>query len=174
MVIKMPCLGTMFTAMAMARSKCCGKLNLSTLLSVMGFYRLTYFLTSPSCRHLNALAKDNHTENLSNSNGAPIFPPRLSSYSCIHMNGKEVFRFAVRCIPQSIEVALERAGLTSSGIDWLLLHQVLKFRKVPRFIWWLAKGKKSNWATNNCRQTNGSSMLSLPVYRSHLIMLYQI
>ncbi|GFZ01186.1 3-ketoacyl-acyl carrier protein synthase III [Actinidia rufa] len=48
---------------------------------------------------------------------------RRSSYSCIQMNGKEVFRFAVRCVPQSIESALKRAGLTGSSIDWLLLHQ---------------------------------------------------
>ena len=40
------------------------------------------------------------------------------------MNGQEVFRFAVRCVPQSIESALEKAGLTASSVDWLLLHQV--------------------------------------------------
>ncbi|GMI64773.1 3-ketoacyl-acyl carrier protein synthase III [Hibiscus trionum] len=39
------------------------------------------------------------------------------------MNGKEVFRFAVRSVPQSIEYALEKAGLVSSSVDWLLLHQ---------------------------------------------------
>lgn len=50
--------------------------------------------------------------------------PRGSSYSCIQMNGKEVFRFAVRVVPQSIELALAKAGLTGSSIDWLLLHQV--------------------------------------------------
>lgn len=60
-------------------------------------------------------------------NGAPLFPPRKSSYSCIQMNGKEVFRFAVRCVPQAIEAALEEAGIASSSIDWLLLHQVSDF-----------------------------------------------
>jgi 3-oxoacyl-[acyl-carrier-protein] synthase III len=40
------------------------------------------------------------------------------------MNGKVVFRFAVRCVPQSIEKALQEAGLLASSIDWLLLHQV--------------------------------------------------
>ena len=40
------------------------------------------------------------------------------------MNGQEVFRFAVRCVPQSIESALEKAGLNAASIDWLLLHQV--------------------------------------------------
>ncbi|KAJ0975271.1 hypothetical protein J5N97_017236 [Dioscorea zingiberensis] len=74
-------------------------------------------------RHLNAIAKDEENRLTSNTNGALVFPPRKSSYSCIQMNGKEVFRFAVRCVPQSIEAALEDAGLTSSSIDWLLLHQ---------------------------------------------------
>lgn len=74
-------------------------------------------------RLLNALTKDSETEILK-TNGAAIFLPRKATYSCIQMNGKEVFRFAVRCVPQSIETALEEAGLTFSSIDWLLLHQV--------------------------------------------------
>lgn len=74
-------------------------------------------------KHLNAIAKEEEATTFSNSNGAPLFPPRKSSYSCIHMNGKEVFRFAVRCVPQSIEAALVEANLTGSSIDWLLLHQ---------------------------------------------------
>ncbi|OMO52424.1 Beta-ketoacyl-acyl carrier protein synthase III (FabH) [Corchorus olitorius] len=75
-------------------------------------------------RHLGACIKDSNTDNVLGSNGSALeFPPKRSSYSCIHMNGKEVFRFAVRCVPQSIESALEKAGLTASNIDWLLLHQ---------------------------------------------------
>lgn len=79
------------------------------------------------CRQLNALAKYDHAELTPESNGAALFPPKKSSYSCIQMNGKEVFRFAVRCVPQSIEAALEEAGIPSSSIDWLLLHQVTSF-----------------------------------------------
>ncbi|KAJ0988322.1 hypothetical protein J5N97_006678 [Dioscorea zingiberensis] len=74
-------------------------------------------------RHLNAVAKDDKDKLTTNMNGAPLFPPRNSSYSCIQMNGKEVFRFAVRCVPQAIEAALEEAGIASSRVDWLLLHQ---------------------------------------------------
>ncbi|KAE9587872.1 putative beta-ketoacyl-[acyl-carrier-protein] synthase III [Lupinus albus] len=76
-------------------------------------------------RHLNASIKENDSNNaLDSSNGSVLdFPPRQSSYSCIQMNGKEVFRFAVRCVPQSIESALQKAGLPASSIDWLLLHQ---------------------------------------------------
>ncbi|KAM3247469.1 3-oxoacyl-OS-acyl-carrier-protein [Capsicum annuum] len=75
-------------------------------------------------RHLNASFKENESDRACGTNGSVIgFPPKTSSYSCIQMNGKEVFRFAVRVVPQSIEAALENAGLPQSKIDWLLLHQ---------------------------------------------------
>ncbi|KAF3974773.1 hypothetical protein CMV_001921 [Castanea mollissima] len=75
-------------------------------------------------RHLNATIKENEMDNALGSNGSVLdFPPKRPSYSCIKMNGKEVFRFAVRSVPQSIESALEKAGLPGSSIDWLLLHQ---------------------------------------------------
>ncbi|KAJ7003875.1 hypothetical protein NC653_008922 [Populus alba x Populus x berolinensis] len=53
-------------------------------------------------------------------------PKRHAIISCLQMNGKEVFRFAVRCVPQSIECALEKAGLPGSSIDWPLIHQDLQ------------------------------------------------
>lgn len=75
-------------------------------------------------RHLNASFKGNETDNELVTNGSVFdFPPRRSSYSCVQMNGKEVFRFACRCVPQSIESSLAKAGIPASGIDWLLLHQ---------------------------------------------------
>ncbi|XP_042512443.1 3-oxoacyl-[acyl-carrier-protein] synthase 3 A, chloroplastic-like [Macadamia integrifolia] len=75
-------------------------------------------------KYLNAGIENNETECVVGTNGSVVgFPPRRSSYSCIQMNGKEVFRFAVRSVPQSIESALAKAGLTGSNIDWLLLHQ---------------------------------------------------
>ncbi|WZZ13017.1 hypothetical protein YC2023_106106 [Brassica napus] len=76
-------------------------------------------------RHLNASIKDSQTNGELSSHGSVLgdFPPRQASYSCIQMNGKEVFRFAVKSVPQSIESALQKAGLPASSIDWLLLHQ---------------------------------------------------
>ncbi|XP_073062192.1 beta-ketoacyl-[acyl-carrier-protein] synthase III A, chloroplastic-like isoform X1 [Primulina eburnea] len=75
-------------------------------------------------RHLNATMKENEEDQALGTNGSLLgLLPKGSSYSCIQMNGKEVFRFAVRVVPQSIELALEKAGLAGSNIDWLLLHQ---------------------------------------------------
>lgn len=45
------------------------------------------------------------------------------TFQPITMNGKEVYRFAVKRVPEIIEKALFHAGLTTSDIDWLLLHQ---------------------------------------------------
>ncbi|CAI0477088.1 unnamed protein product, partial [Linum tenue] len=78
-------------------------------------------------RHLNASIKQSEVDHALGSNGSVVdFPPRRSSYSCINMNGKEVYRFAVQCVPETIESSLQKAGLTPADIDWLLLHQANK------------------------------------------------
>uniref|UniRef100_A0A0R5QM70 beta-ketoacyl-[acyl-carrier-protein] synthase III n=1 Tax=Salvia miltiorrhiza TaxID=226208 RepID=A0A0R5QM70_SALMI len=75
-------------------------------------------------RHLKASMKENGRDELgTNGSLLGLLLEAPSSYSCIEMNGKEVFRFAVRVVPHSIELALEKAGLGVSNIDWLLLHQ---------------------------------------------------
>jgi 3-oxoacyl-[acyl-carrier-protein] synthase III len=45
------------------------------------------------------------------------------SFQPIYMNGQEVYRFAVKKVPEVIEKALFRANLTVEQVDWLLLHQ---------------------------------------------------
>ena len=44
-------------------------------------------------------------------------------FTPITMNGQEVYRFAVRRVPEVIEKALFQASLTAADLDWLLLHQ---------------------------------------------------
>lgn len=41
----------------------------------------------------------------------------------ITMNGQEIYRFAVKKVPEVIEKALFRANMGVDKIDWLLLHQ---------------------------------------------------
>ncbi len=41
----------------------------------------------------------------------------------ITMNGQEVYRFAVKRVPEVLEKALFRANITVDQIDWLLMHQ---------------------------------------------------
>jgi len=45
------------------------------------------------------------------------------TFQPITMNGQEVYRFAIRRVPEVIEKALFRANLSVEEIDWLLLHQ---------------------------------------------------
>uniref|UniRef100_A0A455TML1 Beta-ketoacyl-[acyl-carrier-protein] synthase III n=1 Tax=Palmaria palmata TaxID=2822 RepID=A0A455TML1_PALPL len=52
-----------------------------------------------------------------------IFPPVASQYNYLQMNGKEVYKFAVSKVPQSIKECLEQVGLCSNDVSWLLLHQ---------------------------------------------------
>jgi 3-oxoacyl-[acyl-carrier-protein] synthase III len=44
-------------------------------------------------------------------------------YQKIFMNGQEIYRFAVKQVPEILQKALFRAELTAQNIDWLLLHQ---------------------------------------------------
>jgi 3-oxoacyl-[acyl-carrier-protein] synthase III len=44
-------------------------------------------------------------------------------FQFIQMNGQEVYRFAVRKVPEVIEKALFRANLSVEQVDWLILHQ---------------------------------------------------
>lgn len=41
----------------------------------------------------------------------------------LYMDGGEVFKFAVRKIPEAIQKTLDAANLTADDIDWYLLHQ---------------------------------------------------
>ncbi|OKH35225.1 3-oxoacyl-ACP synthase [[Phormidium ambiguum] IAM M-71] len=45
------------------------------------------------------------------------------NFQPITMNGQEVYRFAVKRVPEVIEKALFRANLTVDQVDWLILHQ---------------------------------------------------
>ena len=41
----------------------------------------------------------------------------------LQMNGKEVFRRAVRVVIESAEATLEKAGVTAADVDWFVPHQ---------------------------------------------------
>ncbi len=45
------------------------------------------------------------------------------TYAPIQMNGREVYRFAAKRVPEIVEKALFHADITVEQVDWLLLHQ---------------------------------------------------
>lgn len=52
-----------------------------------------------------------------------IFTMKKTQYSYLKMNGKEVYKFAVSKVPESIKYCLSKINLSVSDINWLLLHQ---------------------------------------------------
>lgn len=61
--------------------------------------------------------KDNVGQN------CPLVEPCSEHDEFIHMNGKEVYKFVVRILPQYIEDIISSAGLKASDIDYLIPHQ---------------------------------------------------
>ncbi len=47
----------------------------------------------------------------------------VGGFHPITMNGQEIYRFAVKKVPEVIEKAMFRANIGVAEIDWLLLHQ---------------------------------------------------
>lgn len=45
------------------------------------------------------------------------------TYQPVAMNGQEVYRFAVKRVPEILEKTLFHAGIDRQEVDWLLLHQ---------------------------------------------------
>ena len=41
----------------------------------------------------------------------------------IHMDGKEVFRFAVKALPATLKRSLEKAGVSAEDLNWIVPHQ---------------------------------------------------
>lgn len=48
---------------------------------------------------------------------------QTGQYQPVTMNGREVYRFAVKRVPEVLEKSLFHAGLAVEQIDWLILHQ---------------------------------------------------
>ena len=41
----------------------------------------------------------------------------------LHMNGQEVFKFALETVPQAARTLLAKAGMEKEQVDWYVLHQ---------------------------------------------------
>ncbi len=69
----------------------------------------------------------NHCLNLSYQGSSQKLTEDVSvargTYQPVTMNGQEVYRFAIKRVPEVIEKAMFRSGLGPEQIDWLLLHQ---------------------------------------------------
>jgi 3-oxoacyl-[acyl-carrier-protein] synthase-3 len=78
----------------------------------------------------------------------------------LKMSGNDVFRFAVRALPEAIEQALARAGLTGRDIDLLVPHQAnqrIIDAAVRRF------GLRSDQVVVNIDRYGNTSVASIPL-----------
>ena len=59
--------------------------------------------------------------------GAKLFEEERARANCeyapIHMSGRDVYRFAVKAVPETLEHSLERANLSADDLDWVVMHQ---------------------------------------------------
>ena len=60
--------------------------------------------------------------NLTGKN-CPLVEPNTEKPAFITMNGKEVYKFVVRILPEYIEEIIAKAGLKAEDVDYLIPHQ---------------------------------------------------
>lgn len=53
----------------------------------------------------------------------PLVEPNEEKRQCVSMNGREIYKFAVSVVPESIQNALVIAGLSVKELDYLIPHQ---------------------------------------------------
>ena len=61
-----------------------------------------------------------------NCNNRPVNNPFVkndASLSYVFMNGQEVYKFAVKTVPEAIREVVEQSGFSMDEIDWFILHQ---------------------------------------------------
>ena len=58
-----------------------------------------------------------------NGKNCPLVEPKTEKKQQVDMNGREIYKFAVRVVPESILNAINAAGLSIDDIDYLIPHQ---------------------------------------------------
>lgn len=91
--------------------------------------------------------------------------PQENQWNYMKMDGQEVFRFAVRTVPQSISQVLEEAQVPSSEISHFILHQANK-----RIIHSVAKrlGVSETLFPMNLDRLGNTSAASIPILLDEL------
>ena len=68
-------------------------------------------------------AQGHHITSFLSGDNCPLVTPHEIGSPSIKMNGKEVYKFVVSTMPNSIDKCLEEAGLKPEDIDYLIPHQ---------------------------------------------------
>lgn len=76
----------------------------------------------------------------------------------IRMNGREVFKFAVRQMPESAEAVVKKAGLVKEDVDYLIPHQAnIRIMEAARERLGISKEKMS-YSVNKYGNTSAASI----------------
>lgn len=58
-----------------------------------------------------------------NGKNCPLVEPNEQQDQYIYMNGREIYKFAVKVVPESVENTLNKVGLSIDDLDFLVPHQ---------------------------------------------------
>lgn len=103
------------------------------------------------------------------SGNSPFQPKRAHGY--LHMQGQEVFKFAVSAIDSGVKAAMDALGLTPDQIDLYLLHQANK--RIIDYARAKLKQPEEKFPTNIARYGNMSSA-TIPILMDELVESGQI
>jgi 3-oxoacyl-[acyl-carrier-protein] synthase III len=70
--------------------------------------------------HQLSISYKQNSSHLSHNN---LFKCKQGYYQYLQMNGREVYKFAVSKVPESIRQCLSKINLSTDDVSWLLLHQ---------------------------------------------------
>jgi 3-oxoacyl-[acyl-carrier-protein] synthase-3 len=91
----------------------------------------------------------------------PITPELLAQRKhLVHMTGKDVFKYAVKALARSSEIAIKANGLTPADIDWLIPHQA-NSRIIDGVV--LRSGIPRERCFVNIEKTANTSSASVPI-----------
>jgi 3-oxoacyl-[acyl-carrier-protein] synthase-3 len=90
----------------------------------------------------------------------PMVAPCEKKPLKIYMAGREVYKFVVQTMPDSISSCLERAGLTPDDIDYLIPHQA-NYRIIEAMASRLNYGKEK--IVTNLEKYGNTSAASIPI-----------
>ncbi|TFJ93600.1 beta-ketoacyl-ACP synthase III [Lentibacillus salicampi] len=98
------------------------------------------------------------------SGGKELYQDKLTDY--LFMNGREVFKFAVRVMPESSLNVVEKAGYNKEDVDYLIPHQAnIRIMEAARERLGIAKEKMAD----SVKRYGNTSSASIPIALSEAV-----
>ncbi len=105
------------------------------------------------------------------SQNCPLVAPRSEVSPYVHMNGREMFRFAVGIVPESIRTVASQAGVSLEDVDHFVLHQA-NIRIMQAMSEKLDIPKEK--LVTNLETTGNTSAASIPIALNEAVLTGQV